>query len=66
MLTAVINDMWPARTFWNQWKLNEVEICISRCDNTPLWAHGAIINALENPISPAGKSTKGKLQMKWQ
>ena len=60
MLAAVLNDMWQAPTFWTQWKLNEAEICISGCDNTPLWAHCTIIDALKHLISPAGNSKHRK------
>lgn len=60
MFSAVINDMWQAPASWNQWKLNEVEIGISRCDNTPLWAHSTIIDALKHLISPAGNSKHRK------
>lgn len=44
-------------------KLNEAEICIWRCDNTPLWAYGSIIDALKHLISPAGNSKHG--MKKW-
>lgn len=37
-------------------KLNEAEICIWRCDNTPLWARGSIIDALKHLISPAAST----------
>ena len=54
MFTAAVSDMWLAAAFWSPWKLNEVEIYISKCDNTPPWAHGTVIDALEHLISPAG------------